>query len=76
MKAGETRARRWRSAAADFNEKGRTAALAIDSQPATGWGVTAEAEVGRPHALIAALERPLAGRPRRGRRRRGPRRAR
>jgi hypothetical protein len=51
-----------KSAVADYNEKGRTAALAIDSHPATGWGVTAEAEAGRAHALIAALERPL-GRP-------------
>ena len=36
------------------------AALAIDSHPSTGWGVTVEAQAGRPHALIAALERPLA----------------
>ena len=48
------------SAVADFNEKGRAAALAIDSHPSTGWGVTAEAEVGRPHALMVTLERPLA----------------
>ena len=48
------------SAVADFNEKGRAAALAIDSHPSTGWGVTAEAEVGRAHALMVTLERPLA----------------
>ena len=59
VKEGE-RALPLKSAVADFNEKGRTAALAIDSHPSTGWGVTAEAEVGRPHALIVALERPLA----------------
>jgi Protein of unknown function (DUF1553)/Protein of unknown function (DUF1549) len=59
VKEGE-RALPLKSAVADFNEKGRAAALAIDSHPSTGWGVTAEAEVGRAHALIAALERPLA----------------
>ena len=59
VKEGE-RALPLESAVADFNEKGRAAALAIDSDPSTGWGVTAEAEVGRAHALIAALERPLA----------------
>jgi hypothetical protein len=59
VKEGE-RALPLKSAVADFNEKGRAAALTIDSHPSTGWGVTAEAEVGRPHALIAALERPLA----------------
>jgi len=47
-------------AASDINEKGRAAALAIDSHSATGWGATAEAEAGRAHALIVMLERPLA----------------
>ncbi|HEY7923516.1 MAG TPA: PSD1 and planctomycete cytochrome C domain-containing protein [Vicinamibacteria bacterium] len=65
VKEGE-RALPLKSAAADFNEKGRTAALAIDSHPSTGWGVTAEAEVGRPHALVVTLERPLAAAPPKG----------
>ncbi len=55
------RAQRLARAAADVAEKGRTAALALDSHPATGWGVTSDAEVGRPHALIVALERSLGG---------------
>ena len=50
-----------KAAAADLNEKGRGAALAIDSHAATGWGATEEAEAGRPHALVVALERPLGG---------------
>ncbi len=47
-------------AVADVNEDGRQAALAIDSQPGTGWGVTAEAEMGKPHYLVVSLEKPLA----------------
>ena len=48
-------------AAADVNEKGRAAALVLDSHASTGWGVTSDDEAGRPHALVVALERPLAG---------------
>jgi hypothetical protein len=45
-------------AVADIAEKGRSAALVLDSHVATGWGVSSEAELGRPHALIVALQRP------------------
>ena len=45
-------------AAADVSEDGRQAALAIDSQAATGWGVTGETEMGKPHFLVVGLEKP------------------
>jgi Protein of unknown function (DUF1553)/Protein of unknown function (DUF1549)/Planctomycete cytochrome C len=48
-------------AAADLNEDGRDAALAIDSQSGTGWGVTAESQMAKPHYLIVGLKKPLAG---------------
>jgi hypothetical protein len=50
-------------AAADVNEDGRHAALAIDSQSETGWGVTAEGEMAKPHYLIVGLKKPLTGGP-------------
>jgi Protein of unknown function (DUF1553)/Protein of unknown function (DUF1549)/Planctomycete cytochrome C len=50
-------------AAADVNEDGRDAALAIDSQPGTGWGVTAEAEMAKPHYLIVGLQKALTAEP-------------
>ncbi len=46
-------------AAADINEKGRAAALVVDSHASTGWGVTSDAEAGREHFVIVAPERPL-----------------
>ena len=45
------------------NEDGRDAALAIDSQPGTGWGVTAEAEMAKPHYLIVGLQKALTAEP-------------
>jgi hypothetical protein len=48
-------------AAADVNEDGRQAALAIDTQPGTGWGVTAEAAMAKAHYLIVGLHKPLVG---------------
>jgi len=59
VKDGE-RPLRLARAGADINEKGRAAALVLDSHAATAWGATADAEAGRPHALVVALERPLA----------------
>jgi hypothetical protein len=50
-------------AAADVNEDGRHAALAIDTQPETGWGVTAEAEMAKPHYVIVGLKKPLGAGP-------------
>jgi len=47
-------------AAADTADPGREAALAIDGHSSTGWGVTTEAEIGRPHDTILALEKPQA----------------
>jgi hypothetical protein len=47
-------------AASDVNERGRHAALAVDSHAATGWGVTADGEAGRAHALIVTPKQPLA----------------
>jgi len=41
-------------AAADINEKGRAAALVVDSHASTGWGVTSDAEAGREHFVIVA----------------------
>jgi hypothetical protein len=46
-------------AVADVNEKGRHAALVIDSHAATGWGATADAEAGRAHAVIVTPKQPL-----------------
>jgi hypothetical protein len=47
-------------AAADVNEEGREAALAIDTQAGTGFGVTAEGEMAKPHYLIVGFQKPLA----------------
>jgi hypothetical protein len=48
-------------AAADVNEGGRDAALAIDSQSETGWGVTTEVDMAKPHYLIVGLRKPWVG---------------
>ena len=47
-------------AGADLNDGG-TAALAIDGQADTGWGVTGESDAARPHFIIFNLRRPLIG---------------
>ena len=46
---------------ADAADPTRTAALALDSHSSTGWGVTIDAELGRPHYAILATEEPRAG---------------
>lgn len=46
-------------AAADINEKPRPANLVLDSHPSTGWGVTADAEAGRPHFIVVQTKGPL-----------------
>ncbi len=50
---------RFAGAGADLNEGG-PAALAIDSQKTTGWGVAGEADIARPHFIIFKMARPLA----------------
>jgi hypothetical protein len=49
-------------AAASRNERKRPAAQAIDRDPKTGWGVTADDAVGRAYSLYLQSEEPLAGR--------------
>jgi mono/diheme cytochrome c family protein len=56
VKAGRTEIPLVR-AAADVNEKRRAASQAIDSHATTGWGVTADAEVGKPHFLVVQAKR-------------------
>jgi hypothetical protein len=46
------------SASQDFSEPGKSAALAIDGIPDTGW--TIKGGVGRPHAAVFELREPLA----------------
>jgi cytochrome c553 len=48
-------------AAADAADPTRTAALALDAHSSTGWGVTTEAKLGRPHYAILAAEEPPSG---------------
>ena len=50
-----------RDASADFEEKGRPAALAVDGKPDTGWSIGGA--VGRPHAIVFRLAEPLRGEP-------------
>ena len=50
-------------AAADVNEEGRQAALAIDGHAGTAWGVTAESEAAKPHFLVVGLKTPLVSPP-------------
>ena len=44
-------------ATADFNQSGWTAAMAIDGNPATGWGI--HPAVGQPHQIVFELAQPL-----------------
>jgi hypothetical protein len=46
-----------RRASADFDQQGWTISQALDGKPATAWGIYPE--VGRPHAAVFELERPL-----------------